>query len=718
MRRHSSDIFALGAIAIFALVLFSINDSWMFVELERLGLIDPYIYRGFFMNLSEHLKAFDGLYYTSRLPPILIGAAFQNLPDSIGIVLMRLLYAGTSAVSIYIAVSRLTDNKLAAVATVILLLTDTYFLTAVGSDYVNGAAFTFLSIGMASLIAASSLTGQRRWLLLVLSGAALSTAVATHILSLMPAAFLCLLFILLSKDQRGLGRLLRLSLPMAIGAIFVIVVFGLASLFFGGKFLFFLPQFLFAPGVAATWMPMNRPAGPGFVMDWVWSWPHLLVTVISISVLAGWKAPRDAWTSRVRSVLVVQCVFVGLCFALDLAGLGIFMSTYNYVYPEVLTILAVGALFGIAFRHESTRHQLIATTGMALVSIGVWLSLRLGFNPCSDSSCMRHEQAVGGAIALAGLLLVAATALARNGLQRVATISATAAAWAMLSVALSKANTFDVRGGEEARRSFLGFLAFSRKVSEFASPDAKYWFDARSDTARSDEQGKRLVRVFNAQASIWLYGYRMVGDAFPNLAHPFSGKIELLDNDTIVALSAACSPPELAEKALDAAGYQIKARTRQSFDLNGRSVCGDRMKIAARLEPLGPAIDRVALSAIKSDPGGEAAFAAGALKATTLACQYCYSLRIPMPKPTRTAVARIRIKVESGSVGIGLSRSTDLTQLHEEKVLKAQPYDQTVDLKVDPRIDADLIILRNFEAAGASRLTLESIVLHDTDRRP
>jgi hypothetical protein len=68
MKRHFPDLLALGAIAACALVLFAINDSWMFVNVEKFGGADPYIYRGHFMNLTEHLRTFDGLCYTARLP--------------------------------------------------------------------------------------------------------------------------------------------------------------------------------------------------------------------------------------------------------------------------------------------------------------------------------------------------------------------------------------------------------------------------------------------------------------------------------------------------------------------------------------------------------------------------------------------------------------------------------------------------------------------------
>lgn len=563
MRRHSSDILALGAIAVFAIALASINYSWMFLDVEAAGVIDLLVYRGFFMNLSEHLKAFDGLYYTARLPPILVGAAFQTLPDAIGIVMMRLLYTGTSAFCVYFSVSRVSGNRLAGLATVLVLLTDTHVLSAVGSDYVNGAAFTFLSVGMASLIAASASKEHRRWLLLFLAGAALFTSIATHILSLMPAAFLCLLFVLLAGDRLSPLRLLQFALPMIVGAISAIVVFGLASVLLGGPFLFFLPQFLAAPNVATTWMPLNRPAGLlSLLSERFWSWPHLLVAAISIAVLSLWQAPKDALASRTRAILVVQAAFVGLCLALEFLGIGFFRLPFNYVYPEIFTILAIGVLFGIAFRNESVSSQFAVVASIALLSICIWLSFRFGLISCAGSSCTcrgnscSHPDLRAAAAALiVGIVLIAAVVLSKSGLQRVAAVAAAAAAWSMLSMTTSIPGIFDVRGGEQSRQSFLGFLAFTRSVNRFAPPESKYWFDGTSSAAMSDPQRKRLARILSGQASIWLYGYRLVSDQYPSLEHPYSGKVAIQDNDTIVALSAACTPTEQAEGTLASAGY-------------------------------------------------------------------------------------------------------------------------------------------------------------------
>jgi hypothetical protein len=579
MKRYFPDLVAICAVAVFASVLFSINYSWMFLNIETLGSIDPFIYRGYFMNLAAHLKTFDGTYYTSRLPHLLIGAASQQLPDTIGVVLMRSLYALAAAVGVYAAVSRLTGNRVAGLTAVILLLTDTYVLVAAGSDYVSGAAFTFLSVGAGALVAASVASGRRKWLCLLVAGAALGTAVATHILSLMPAAFLGLLYLLLSKDRLGFVGLLGLCLTVAIGAAVAVGTLGLVSLSFGGKFLFFLPQFVSGPGIAAQWMPINRPAGLGFMLDWAWNWPHFLVATLSIFVLGVWRAPKEAWASRARAALIIQSAYMVLLLVLELLGLGILRVSFNYVYPEVFTIIAIGALIGIALHDESPRNQLIVLAVMAFLSVAFWLSFRLTYVPCA---CAAPVQRYGHEIAIAALVLAAAVALTRSGWQRVIGISAAAATWIVLGMALSNSAFFDPRGGAEGRRSFVGFLAFSRDVNRFAPPEAKYWFDAYSKPVLSDVHRTGMARVFMAQAATWLYGVHIASDAFPSLKHPFSGKPDIQDGDTIVALSLECSPPELAAQALDAAGFTITARTSRAFDFNGTSVCGDRMKIARK----------------------------------------------------------------------------------------------------------------------------------------
>jgi hypothetical protein len=368
-------------------------------------------------------------------------------------------------------------------------------------------------------------------------------------------------------------------LPAIVGAAIAIVVLGLASKLFGGKFLFFLPQFTTAPGVAATWMPINRPSGLSFILDWAWNWPHFIVAAVSIFVLVVWKAPQEARASRARAVLMIQAAFVGLVFLLELFGLGLLRVSFNYVYLEIFTILAIGTLFGIALKDERTGRQLVVVAIMALLSACLLLSFRLDF--VAVASIQRH----GHGIAIAALALAMAAVLTKSGLQRVTAVSAAAAAWIVLNMALVNSDLYHVRGGAEARRSFLGFLAFSRSVNQFAPPEAKYWFDAYSAPVLSDRHRTGMARAFMAQAGTWLYGSHVASDAFPSLKHPYSGTIEIKDGDTIVALSVECSPPEIAEKALDAAGFLIKTRASRTFDFNGTPVCGDRMQITAKSAP-------------------------------------------------------------------------------------------------------------------------------------
>jgi hypothetical protein len=285
----------------------------------------------------------------------------------------------------------------------------------------------------------------------------------------------------------------------------------------------------------------------------------------------------------------------------------------------------------------------------------------------------------------------------------------------MLSIAFSNNNAFDARGGTEAKQSFLGFLAFSRKVNEFAPPEARYWFDTRSDAVLSDKQRAGLARVFAGQAGIWLYSYRLVSDAFPKTDNPFTGRVEIQDRDTIVALSAECYPPELAAKALDAAGYSILNRSRQTFEFNGTPVCGDRIKVVAKLEPAGRLIEALDLSTVKPSPGADVSFSTGLLKAVTPGCQHCDSVRIPIARQQQAVVVRIKMRVDIGSVGVGVGDSIDLSKLDQEKVLKAQPDQRTVDLRVHNTSGTGVIVVRNQAVYRPSRMTIESIALHEID---
>lgn len=59
------------------LLLLAMNNSWVFT---RPGAwIDPFVYTGFFHNLTQHLQVFSGTYYGTRLPWILPGYLLNRL---------------------------------------------------------------------------------------------------------------------------------------------------------------------------------------------------------------------------------------------------------------------------------------------------------------------------------------------------------------------------------------------------------------------------------------------------------------------------------------------------------------------------------------------------------------------------------------------------------------------------------------------------------------
>jgi hypothetical protein len=346
---------------------------------------------------------------------------------------------------------------------------------------------------------------------------------------------------------------------------------------------------------------------------------------------------------------------------------------------------------------------------MAVLSVCLWLSFRIGLVSNDYATVVQRNSVI------AGVVLVAAVALAKKGLLRVMALSAVTAAWLVLSIAFSNNNAFDARGGAEAKRSFLAFLALSRSVNEFSPPEARYWYDAHSTEVLSDKQRTGLARIFMAHIATRLYGYSIVSDTFPKTQHPFTGKVEILDSDFVVALSAECHSPELTAKALDAAGYWITSRSRQTFEFNGTSICGERMKVSAKLEPVGRMTNRFELSEIKPSPGADVSFSMGTLKVTTPGCRFCDGVRVPIARQQRSAIVRVKLRVDSGSIGVGLGDSIDPSKLEQERILKAQPHERTVDIQIDNKSDTDVISVRTMAVKGPSRATIESIALHEID---
>jgi hypothetical protein len=133
--RFDAGIFVLLALP-WAILRF--DTSWLFgYATSSIGLIDPWVYFGFFLDLTQHIRAFKGAYFTTRLawtvPGALVYHAFSPVVATY-VLHLAVFYAAT--LSLYL-ILKLTVSRRAALLATLLMAFHSYFLSSVGWTYID-----------------------------------------------------------------------------------------------------------------------------------------------------------------------------------------------------------------------------------------------------------------------------------------------------------------------------------------------------------------------------------------------------------------------------------------------------------------------------------------------------------------------------------------------------------------------------------------------------
>ena len=264
----SGDVFSCLTIALLPFILLTINDTWIFSDVYG---IDRWIYSGFHLHLPEFLKAFGDTYYASRVPWTVPGWLLHSaLADAHALYVLHFAVFYLAVFSLYFTIRTIFANAAAACAAALLLGTQSYFLYAVGWDYVDGPSIAFL---LGSFAAMASAAIHRRWrLAAVMWGVATSLAVSTYILLVVFVPVQIAMFLFLNRF-RGKRPTLAVAALFFLGGAIATLCLGLINWLLGGHFLYFLAQINRIPIAASKRFKYYQP-----FEQWAWSAPWLLGT--------------------------------------------------------------------------------------------------------------------------------------------------------------------------------------------------------------------------------------------------------------------------------------------------------------------------------------------------------------------------------------------------------------------------------------------------------
>jgi hypothetical protein len=557
--------------------------------------IDPWLYFGYYLNLPEFLKIFDGTYYGTRLSTLLPGwMLYRYLPP---LPANFVLHGGLFAISLaclYATLRDTVDRRTAFLAT-FLLGCHPYFLNAVGWDYVDGFGITYLLLTAWLLTAASRSPRWRRYLFA--AGASAFALGVANISYFLFVPFLVGHYLVLNRERQR-SRLLPATCWFGLGVIGLQVLLGSYSWWVAGRFWFLLPSFTWYYGFAneAGPNPWQLPLAQWWMKAGWLVFPFL--GAVGAVGLLGRRCRRGA--TAVPGIIVyyqVQLLALLLLF-LSATWLGRAPMLQFLHYASMLlpaTFLALGGqsrgMFG-RLSPEAWRRYLVGASILLLAStlIGpaiAWAIVWTGWPP----------------LLLAGLTALAAAATlqqtagsTRRGLAAVFLLAACNSfvqipnplAASVGSPDALKADSFT----DDRVQAFRLVAQTVREVQKTGSaPKVWFWYS-------QEDPGYRL---FTMVSSTHLYMYSLLNTEFPRLSakNPL-GDYPMLPPFRIALLSSQGDRLAECEAAVERFGWKCRVLRQRAVPRDAGRFTVTIVEITGKPVPLGsPVASRL------EDPGNE-----------------------------------------------------------------------------------------------------------------
>lgn len=481
-------------------VILSLDSSWLFgYAMSPFGFIDPWVYFGFFLDLTQHIRTFKGAYFTTRLTWTVPGAiVYHFFPPLVATYVLHLALFYAATISLYL-ILKVTVSQRAAVLATLLMAFHSYFLWSIGWPYMDGAGSTYLLLMICSLTFSSRCAHPKAWLTAAGALAAMAVYCQLFLIVFSPVV---LGYYHFARRQTGSIRLVRSWKPFAWGFAAVTVGFGVFNLTVNGRFLFFINSL----GTAAKLVVNHNPyqdSTYGWLSGATWLVLPAVTFVGAISCLARKESIQSI--TNCEFLLFWQRFYVLSVLTMvfwQLVGQPVLqLSTYaSYLIPAVF--LALGSQLAIV------AHRLKRAQFLLLCSCTVFVSL-LPFTLPLGSGLMtglqRHPLLWPSGLGVAAVVILSRQVRHAHALGvlilcvSLATLNATTGprVW-------SHRGTVDDPAFQKS--ALLAIVDSVRTVQELdPKGNVYFWYDGDG----------RLGRLYRSVASTYLWAYRLQSETFP-----------------------------------------------------------------------------------------------------------------------------------------------------------------------------------------------------------
>ncbi|MEX0267932.1 glycosyltransferase family 39 protein [Leptolyngbyaceae cyanobacterium UHCC 1019] len=483
-------------------LLLLINQIWIF---HPNGAIDPWVYSGYFIRLKQYLIAFPDAYYGSRLSWILPGyLAYSLFPPLVANYVLHLGFYYLATLSLYLILQPSVGRRAAFLASAA-MGSYTFFLLAMGWDYVDGAGITYFLLTVLMLSWAAR---KERWALWMgLTGVFFGALIYTNLIWLVFAPPLLIYYILTNRPHQRGKTLIKIAAFVG-GILAITLVLGSISYAIGGKFFFFMPSVSVVLGNTGKPNPWR--------IDWREWLPEATWLILPLVVVLGSTA--SLVLSQVRKlfapsdVVPLQAIFIVSCLSmivLEATAFPILQFPFYATYLIPPLFLAMGvplkslrglsngsfvsvatfALILIVFSLVSAYvpdDRLILVSDDQPIALSLLFLAALLFSVASDF----NQKKVGSILAIALLTISASFSFAQG--------------WTInQSVKQLQANAVSSKAAIDSHLTVSTVQKLFREIDPTVS--VFFWYSLKE------------LEVYRSISSATLWGYRFINEDFPSL---------------------------------------------------------------------------------------------------------------------------------------------------------------------------------------------------------
>ena len=337
-----------ATLALLPWLVLAFYSGWIY---NSLAGIDHWIYFGYFLNYPRYVAEwFPDRYYGSRLPWVLPGYLLHLFFDpKTARYILHLGFYYIAVFSLY-ALLRKAVGARTALLTSVLFGTYSFFLAAIGWDYVDGAGLTYNLLALLCMERAANSSRPRLWL--AASGVAAAAMFYCNVFlvvfwPMLPAFYIYQVYQGFSKSTLRLA--IRFALWFGFGVLLVTLVLGTVNYAVGGGFWFYAPSLAFFRSSGSKPNPWFQPGWHWAVQAGWLAFP--LVTVLGsafyviLGILRRTFGGRDPRLFFAVQYLACAAIMIGWQMA---GGLGLAGYHYNsYLLPSAF--LALGCMLATHF---------------------------------------------------------------------------------------------------------------------------------------------------------------------------------------------------------------------------------------------------------------------------------------------------------------------------------------------------------------------------------